>query len=148
MLYRFNFPSSPTFTGEGLIGYACQPPQSKDLDIYYVEVQKGHDTFMISRKITRIYYILDGEGYFTIANRRYDVTPGMLVEVPPKREYSYSGNMKLIIIGRPHWFEGNDTHTKKNPDVFGEESKGSVFLRILMKVKKVLLIMRFGRSAF
>ena len=51
---------------------------------------------MVSRKITRIYYILSGNGYFTIADRQYDVSPGMLVEVPPKVEYCYSGKMTLI----------------------------------------------------
>src|SRR5215467_6566621 len=72
---------------------------------------------MISKKITRIYYVLCGSGYFTIADRQYNVSPGMLVEVPPKVEYSYSGKMKLVALSKPRWFVGNDTHTKWNPDV-------------------------------
>jgi SAM-dependent methyltransferase len=93
----------------------------KDVEIYYIEVEKGHDTFLVSKKITRIYYILSGSGYFTIANRRYDVSPGMLVEVPPKIEYSYSGTMKLLALSKPRWFSGNDTVTKTNPDVVQDE---------------------------
>jgi len=89
----------------------------KDLEIYYIEVEKGHDTFMISRKITRIYYVLSGSGYFTISDHKYDVSPGMLVEVPPKVEYCYSGKMTLIGLSKPRWFSGNDTFTKWNPDV-------------------------------
>jgi len=91
--------------------------QQKDLEIYYIEVEKGHDTFMVSKRITRIYYVLSGNGFFTISDRRHDVCSGMLVEVPPKVEYSYSGKMKLIGISRPRWFYGNDRYTKWNPDV-------------------------------
>src|ERR1035438_6644598 len=84
MAYVYSPPISASFTGKGLLGYTFGPLQKKDLEIYYVEVEKGHDTFMISKKITRIYYILEGSGRFTIGDDRYDVSPGMLVEVPPK----------------------------------------------------------------
>jgi len=95
--------------------------RQKDLDIYYIEVEKGHDTFIVSKRITRIYYVLSGNGFFTIDDRRYDVSAGILVEVPPNVEYSYSGKMKLIGICKPRWFNGNDRHTKWNPDVVNED---------------------------
>jgi chemotaxis methyl-accepting protein methylase/mannose-6-phosphate isomerase-like protein (cupin superfamily) len=117
MQYIYSVPTSSSFDGMGLFGYTFGPLKQKDLEIYYIEVEKGHDTFMISKRITRTYYVLCGSGYFTIADRKYDVSPGMLVEVPPKVEYSYSGKMKLIGISKPRWFYGNDTHTKWNPDV-------------------------------
>jgi mannose-6-phosphate isomerase-like protein (cupin superfamily)/SAM-dependent methyltransferase len=117
MDYIYPLPTSTSFDGKGLFGYTFGPLKQRDLEIYYIEVEKGHDTFMVSKKITRTYYVLSGSGYFTIADRRYDVSPGMLVEVPPKVEYCYSGKMKLIALSRPRWFSGNDTHTKWNPDV-------------------------------
>jgi SAM-dependent methyltransferase len=117
MHYLYSLPSSASFTGKGLLGYTYGPLNQNDLEIHYIEVEKGHDTFMVSRKITRVYYILSGSGHFTIADRRYDVSPGMLVEVLPKVEYCYSGKMKLLAFSRPRWFIGNDTHTKWNPDV-------------------------------
>jgi chemotaxis methyl-accepting protein methylase len=117
MQYVHSLPSSASFTDKGLSGYVFGPLNQKDLEIYYIEVERGHDVFMISKKIVRIYYVLSGSGYFTIANRRYDVTPGVLVEVPPKVEYCYSGKMKLIAFSKPRWFNGNDTFTKWNPDV-------------------------------
>jgi len=121
MGYVYTFQSSASFNGNGPVGYILYnfPPllRQKDLEVYYIDVQKGHDTFMVSKKITRTYYILSGSGYFTIANRRYDVVPEMLVEVPPKVEYSYSGQMKMIALSRPRWFNGNDRHTRWNPDV-------------------------------
>ncbi|MBB6142856.1 chemotaxis methyl-accepting protein methylase/mannose-6-phosphate isomerase-like protein (cupin superfamily) [Silvibacterium bohemicum] len=119
--YTYTRPTSATFTGKGLLGYSFGPLNQKDLEIYYVEVEKGHDTFMVSRKIARTYYVLAGSGYFTIDNRKYDVIPGVLVEVPPQVEYCYSGKMTLLILSKPRWFSGNDTHTRWNPDVLVRE---------------------------
>lgn len=117
--YTYSLPTSASFTGKGLLGYAFGPLNQKDVDVYYIDVEKGHDTFMISRKIARTYYVLAGMGYFTIDGHKYDVGPGVLVEVPPRVEYCYSGKMTLLAFARPGWFSGNDTHTKWNPDVVG-----------------------------
>jgi mannose-6-phosphate isomerase-like protein (cupin superfamily)/SAM-dependent methyltransferase len=117
MRYTHSLPPIPSFDGTGLFGYTFGPLQQKDLEIYYIEVDKGHDTFMVSKRITRTYYVVSGSGFFTIGGLRYDVGSGMLVEVPPKVEYSYSGKMKLVGISKPRWFSGNDRHTKWNPDV-------------------------------
>ena len=117
MRHIHSLPALTSFFEKGLFGYTFGPLQQKDLEIYYIEVEKGHDTFMVSKRITRVYYVLCGSGYFTIDDRRYDVSRGILVEVPPNVEYSYSGKMKLIAISKPRWFNGNDRHTKWNPDV-------------------------------
>jgi SAM-dependent methyltransferase len=124
MRYIHSVPSIRSFDGKGLFGYTFGPLQEKEVDVYYAEVNGGHDTFMISKKITRIYYVIDGNGYFTIDNDKFNVSAGMLVEIPPKVEYSYSGRMKLVIFARPRWFAGNDTHTKWNSDAVGHESFG------------------------
>jgi len=117
MRYTHSVPLLPSFDGKGLVGYNFGPLHQKDLDVYYIEVEKGHDTFMVSKRIKRTYYVVSGTGCFTIGDRRYDVSSGMLVEAPLRVEYSYSGEMKLIGFCRPRWFNGNDRHTKWNPDV-------------------------------
>lgn len=119
--YVYKLPASVSFTGKGLLGYTFGPLKQPDLEIYYVEVDKGHDVFMISKKVTRTYYVLEGSGSFTIDGRKYGVDTGMVVEVPPKVEYCYSGKMKLLVLSRPRWFSGNDTFTKWNPDVVGPD---------------------------
>jgi hypothetical protein len=121
MRYIHSLPPVPSFDGKGLFGYTFGPLGQKDLEIYYIEVEKGHDTFMVSKRIARVYYVLSGSGFFTIGDCRYDVSSGMLVEVPPKVEYSYSGKMKLIGFCTPRWFYGNDRHTKWNADVVHED---------------------------
>jgi chemotaxis methyl-accepting protein methylase/mannose-6-phosphate isomerase-like protein (cupin superfamily) len=117
MPYTYSLPTLASFDGKGLVGYTFGPLQQKDLEIYYIEVEKGHDTFVVSKRITRVYYVLSGSGYFTIGDRRYDVSPGMLVEVPTKVEFSYSGKMKLLAVSKPRWSSLSDRHTKWNPDV-------------------------------
>ena len=119
MTYTFTTNKTPSYTQRGLKGYKF-PIKNKELEIYFVDVEKGHDTFIISRKITHIYYILEGEGYFIIEGKRCNVVPGMLVEVPPNVEYSFSGRMKMLLIMIPPWFKGNEIITKRNPDVFGK----------------------------
>jgi mannose-6-phosphate isomerase-like protein (cupin superfamily) len=121
MRYIHSLPSIPSFDSKGLFGYTFGPLRQKDLEIYYIEVEKGHDTFMVSKRIARVYYVLSGSGFFTTNDCRYGVSSGMLVEVPPKVEYSYSGKMKLIGFCTPRWFYGNDRHTKWNPDVVQED---------------------------
>jgi mannose-6-phosphate isomerase-like protein (cupin superfamily) len=116
--YVLGISPSPSFTGKGLIGYPFEGLRNRDLEFCYIQVEKGHDTFQISGRVIRTYYVLEGKGYFTIENQKCNVEPGVLVEVPPKVEYSYSGKMKLLLISRPRLFEGNDKSTRFNPDVF------------------------------
>jgi mannose-6-phosphate isomerase-like protein (cupin superfamily) len=130
MPYVYSIPSTPSFTGKGLKGYQFGPLRNQEVEIHFVDVEKGHDTFFISKRLTRIYYILEGKGYFTIENKKYDVESGILVEVPPNVEYSYSGTMKLILIGNPRWFKGNEEITKKNADVFSGLSISSIVAKL------------------
>ena len=133
MSYIVTIPSSPSFALKGLKGYQFGPLKNQALDLYFVDVEKGHDTFIISKTITRIYYILEGKGYFTIENQIYNVEPGMRIEVPPNVEYSYSGTMKLILISNPRWYKGNEEETKKNPDVFSGISVRSILGKLGFK---------------
>ena len=115
--YVYPLPESASFTDTGLTGYIFGPLNNPEVEVCYIDVSQGHDTFQISKEITRIYYVLSGSGSFTIAGQRHEVAPGLVIEVPPGTEYSYSGAMRLIAFMSPRWFSGNDTATKWNPDV-------------------------------
>jgi SAM-dependent methyltransferase len=117
MRYVHSLPLLPSFVSKGLFGYTFGPLQERDLEVYCIESETGHDTFTSSRLATRLYYVIEGSGYFTISDRRYDVRTGELVELPPDVEYSYSGRMKLIVVSKPRYLAGNDRFTKWNPDV-------------------------------
>src|SRR5690242_6679742 len=110
MQYVYAASQPHSFKGNGMSGHSFGPLK-QNADIYYIDSQKGHDTFIISRKIYRTYYVLSGTGFFIINGERFPVTPGVLVEVPPKTEYSYSGKMTLLCLAVPRWFKGNDRTT-------------------------------------
>jgi mannose-6-phosphate isomerase-like protein (cupin superfamily) len=120
MPYVLAASSSPSFAMKGLTGYEFQPLKDQDFAVHIVDVHKGHDTFQISKALTRIFYIIEGTGVFTIDNQKYDVVSGLLVEVPPGVEYSYSGSMRILLVSHPRWFEGNERTTRMNPDVVSE----------------------------
>jgi chemotaxis methyl-accepting protein methylase len=120
MQYLHLLPDSPAFVDKGLTGYQFGP-LGLNCEVHYIDVVKGHDTFQISKKVSRVYYVLSGSGYFTIAGQRFDVSPGVLVEVPAKVEYTYSGTMQLIMFSKPRWFRGSDIQTKWNLDVIGTD---------------------------
>jgi chemotaxis methyl-accepting protein methylase len=122
MRYVQSLPTSVSFRGKGLVGYSFGPLNEKDLEVLYIESEKGHDTFLVSKRVTRVYYVIAGTGHFTIDNRQYGVTAGMLVEIPPRLEYSYSGHMTLLALCTPRWSPGNEKFTKWNPDVVGFDS--------------------------
>src|SRR5580658_7795411 len=103
MPYIYTLPASESFRGKGLFGYSFGALQQKDLEVLYIESETGHDTFMICRGVTRTYYILAGNGSFTIDGRVCAVAPGVLVEVPRGVEYSYSGRMTMLGFCKRHW---------------------------------------------
>ncbi len=111
--YLSLLPKKPSFSQKGLKGFQF-PLSIKKFEIYFVDVSKGHDTYIISKKITHTYYILQGKGTFDISGKITRVKKGMMISVPPKIEYTYSGFMKFLLIMNPPWFEGNEIVTKKN----------------------------------
>jgi len=135
MPYLVPLPAAPSFALKGMKGYQFAPLKNQDFDLYYLEVEKGHDTYIVSKKLTRIYYVLEGKGCFTIEKQKYDMEPGMLVEVPPNVEYTYSGTMKVFLISHPRWFKGNEEVTRSNPDVVSGLSMSSVLAEIRLRVK-------------
>jgi mannose-6-phosphate isomerase-like protein (cupin superfamily) len=135
--------SSPSFALKGLAGYEFQPLKDQDFAVHLVDVHEGHDTFIISKALTRIYYVIEGTGVFTIDNTKYDVSPGLVVEVPPGVEYSYSGSMKIFLVSHPRWFEGNERITKMNPDVVsGGGTLGFLVNQLRRYVRHALRLVR------
>ena len=106
----------PAFSQKGLKGYAY-PLKNKNVEIYYVDVTQGHDNYIISKICTHIYYVLEGEGVFELDGKKTNMKKGELIEIPPNVEYAYSGNMRLLLIMNPPWFEGNEEIIRKNPSV-------------------------------
>jgi len=71
----------------------------------------------ISRKSTHIYFVLEGEGVFEIDGKSFPVKKDMLVEVPPGKEFCYSGKMRLLVFMSPPFSDKDQIITRKNPQV-------------------------------
>jgi mannose-6-phosphate isomerase-like protein (cupin superfamily) len=143
MSYVLAAASSPSFTLKGLAGYEFQPLKDQDFAVHLVDVHIGHDTFIVSKALTRIYYVIEGIGVFTIDNQKFDVAAGLVVEVPPGVEYSYSGSMKMFLVSHPRWFEGNERTTKMNPDVVGGDGAfGPIGNQLRRYLRRALRLVR------
>jgi chemotaxis methyl-accepting protein methylase len=119
MPHIYTLPASLAFRGKGLFGYSFGPLNERGVEVLYIESETGHDTFMISRGVTRIYYILSGTGSFTINGREFGVRPGVLVEAPAGVEYSYSGRMTMLAFCKRRLLRRKDRFTKWNRNVVG-----------------------------
>jgi chemotaxis methyl-accepting protein methylase len=139
MPYLYKLPTSVSFRGKGLFGYSFGQMQQKNLEVLYVESETGHDTFMVLRGITRTYYVLSGNGSFTIDGHEYGVSPGVLIEVPPGVEYCYSGRMTMLAFCRTGWFHRRDKFTRWNRNVVGDIEpyplNGGPWLQRLVRVR-------------
>lgn len=144
MAYVYKLPASVSFRGKGLFGYSFGPLGQKNLEVLYIESETGHDTFMVLRGVTRIYYVLGGSGSFTIDGHEYGVGVGALVEVPSGVEYSYSGGMTMLAFCRQSWFHRSDRFTRWNRDVVGEEAPWS--LNDDSRLRRFVRFRIFGKS--
>ena len=61
-----------------------------------------------------IYYVTEGRGTFKIAEDLYDVEKGDIVEIPPKTQFVFKGEMKLLLIMNPPFDAENDVAGKIN----------------------------------
>jgi chemotaxis methyl-accepting protein methylase len=116
----------------------------KDLEVLYVESEKGHDTFMVCRGVYRVYYVLAGTGFFTIDDREYGVQPGVLIDVSPEVEYSYSGRMTMLVFCRQRRFHRRDRWTRWNQDVVGIEDPWPLVAGSWLT--KLIRVRIFGKS--
>lgn len=144
MPYIYKLPSSISFRGKGLFGYSFGPLEQKDLEVLFIESEKGHDTFVICKGVTRTYYVLAGSGTFTIDGSEYSIGPGVLVEIPSGAEYSYSGCMTMLAFCKRSWFHSKDKWTRWNRDVVGEEASWPLYTASLLT--RLVRIRIFGKS--
>lgn len=64
---------------------------------------------LIQNKVEFNYYILEGEGYFILEDKKQTVNKGDLVVIPPGTKYSFGGKLKMHLINTPHWSQEQET---------------------------------------
>lgn len=54
------------------------------------------------------YYILEGFGYFIIKDIKYSVSKGDLVVIPPQTQFTFGGDLKMLLINTPIWSDAQE----------------------------------------
>ncbi len=111
--YIKKFPNKPSFVQEGFNGYTSNL-DCKNISITFEDVHKGHDKYALNTTSYSIYYVIDGNGVFKIDKELCEVTKGDLIEIPPKTEFVFKGEMKLLLIMNPPFAMENDIAGKDN----------------------------------
>jgi mannose-6-phosphate isomerase-like protein (cupin superfamily) len=112
--FAYEPPKKPSFSRKGFDGFHF-PVKDRNLEVFLVDSKKGHDGFVINKKSTHIYFVIDGEGTFEVDRKSFPVKKDMLIEVPPGIEFCYSGKMRLLVFMSPRFSEENQIITRKNP---------------------------------
>lgn len=85
------------FAREGFSGDVFVPKEAKmGFIALQVEVDGEHPRKEILKGNTRSYYVVSGEGTFTLNDATKEVGTGDLIVIPPENQYAYSGKMTLF----------------------------------------------------
>jgi len=66
----------------------------------YVDCHKSHEKVYVKAS-HRIYFVIEGEGTFTVDNETNQVKKNDVIVIEPTKEYSYKGEMKLFEVNFP-----------------------------------------------
>jgi mannose-6-phosphate isomerase-like protein (cupin superfamily) len=75
------------------------PHISPKMSVVYAELEGDHGQ-VHTEDIERIYYIIEGQGEFTIGGEKMSINTGDVITIPPKTEYDYkpADNTKLKVV--------------------------------------------------
>ncbi len=84
------------FDREGFSGQVYETDQNGKLKSGLITVHGEHPTKRMTGDTTRRYFVIEGEGFFTLNGETFPVEPNQWVVIPPSAEYSYRGEMTLL----------------------------------------------------
>lgn len=98
MKYKFTPEEASKFKWDGVKGLNYKllellPRKS----VLYAELVKDHG-IVSTKDAERVYYILEGEGEFVIANDKISTKKGDVIVVPPKTKYDYKPVSKVLKV--------------------------------------------------
>ena len=79
-----------------------------------IECKKELNVVLMQQESEFNYYILKGSGVFTIDDVNYKVDVSDLVVIPPKHSYTFSGDLKMLLINTPHYNKEKETVIAKD----------------------------------
>lgn len=114
--YIYKLSDKPSFEQNGLKGYNY----SLGLEAISVSVEdcfKGHDKYHTNSYSKKIYYVIDGNGKFSINGEIFEVHKEDLIVIPPNTEFVFVGKMRLLLIMNPA-FRPQDGKDGRDNDLY------------------------------
>lgn len=74
---------------------------------FFINSTKGHDCHGYDKESFHSYYVLEGDGKFTINGNEIIAVKGSTVVIPPFATFYYEGSMKMILKMEPNFKEEN-----------------------------------------
>jgi mannose-6-phosphate isomerase-like protein (cupin superfamily) len=79
----------------------------------WIQIWGRHNRVM-SNAATRLYYILDGRGWFQVGDEpREEVVSGDAVLIPSGVPYTFEGHMNYFLVNAPAFTEGDDIDVRE-----------------------------------
>ena len=102
--HKYKLKDAKAFGWEGLKGWAYNDKEDfPNASAAYFEVTGSHGKIRTT-KSDRVYYVIDGQGEFTIGDEVVPASKGDVVIVPVRIDYDYKaidGTLKLFLIHTP-----------------------------------------------
>ncbi len=116
MNYIKKLSDKPDFSQNGLKGYNYKL-DCKEITISVEDVFSGHDKYHTNKRSSKIYYVLDGNGTFSVDGNIFNVKKDDVIEIKPNTEFVFAGKMRLLLIMAPG-FRQEDGFDGKDNDLY------------------------------
>jgi RimJ/RimL family protein N-acetyltransferase/mannose-6-phosphate isomerase-like protein (cupin superfamily) len=94
---KISLEDTTSFERDGFTGHTFIPKEAElGFSAMQIDVHGSHPRKRMLEGTTRSYYVVDGEGTFTLGNATHTVAKGDVFVIPPGGEYEYRGEMTLF----------------------------------------------------
>jgi len=81
-----------------------------DLSVTWVRIDGAHRRLRTDAS-TRLYYVVDGDGWFELGDEpQFELRAGDVVVVPRGTPYALGGTLTYLVINGPAFREGDDVY--------------------------------------
>ena len=80
-----------------------------DLSATWVRIAGEHRPLRTDSS-TRLYHVVEGGGWFSLGDERFEITAGDLVVVPRGTPYALGGELIYLVLNAPAFREGDDIY--------------------------------------
>jgi mannose-6-phosphate isomerase-like protein (cupin superfamily) len=81
-----------------------------DVSVTWVRIDGTHRRLRTDAS-TRLYYVVEGDGWFELGDEpRFEIRTGDVVVVPRRLPYALGGRLTYLVINGPAFREGNDVY--------------------------------------